>query len=189
MENLEAFINSINFHSMIHLTLCVLSSVISVIFGIILPKWPIISTLIAISLITLVSGITGRKLTKDTKVSLIKTFFALQIILLCAWDFGGIVCVITISLDSKGEDKVKFLAIVITSCLVYIGAFVYFWKSFLVVNRLMIHLNNKSKYKSAGLRKYSPPDSGDGDSTDKTILSQKSRTSSRQMKENIFTVK
>ena len=191
MESLEGFIKSINFHSIVHLALCAVSSILAILLGIILEKWPLISTLTAISIITLVSGITGMKLSKETKRSLIRSFFVLQIILLCAWDFGGVICVISIVLDYQHESKAIFVGIVFVSCFVYIAAFVYFWKSFIVVNRLMVFLNNKNKYKSAGLRNahYDAPDRGTSDATDKSANSHRSRTLSRQMKEKLFTAK
>ena len=185
------FIKRINFHSIIHLALCAVSSILAVIFGVILEKWPLISTLTAISLITLVSGITGRKLSQETKRSLIRTFFVLQIVLLCAWDFGGVICVISIVLDYQDESRGTFVGIVVVSCFVYISAFVYFWKSFIVVNRLMVYLNSKGRCARVGLRneEYSPPDKGFSNVVGEGAGSERSRTTSRQMKEKLFTTK
>lgn len=191
MESFEGFIKIINFHSIIHLALSAFSSILAVVFGVILEKWPLISTLTAISLITLVSGITGRKLNQETKKSLIRTFFVLQIILLCAWDFGGVVCVISIVLDYQYESKGNFVAIVLASCFVYISAFVYFWKSFIVVNRLMVFLNAKSGCRPAGIREemYRAQDREERSGTGEWESSHRSRTLSRQMKEKLFTTK
>lgn len=149
MENLDEYIGRINKHSFVHLGLSAFTSGLAVLFMLILEHWPLVLTLIVTSIVTFCSGLTGCRLKSNTKVSLIKIFFILQVILLCSWDFGGVVCVITIGLGYRTQSLPIFIIIIVCSCLVYIGAFIYFWKCFIIVNRLMILIKNPKRHKSA----------------------------------------
>lgn len=149
MENLEKYISKINNHSLIHLGLSAVTSSLSVLFAFILHHWPLIVTLTVTSIITFCSGLAGRRLKSNTKGSVIKTYFILQIVLLCSWDFGGIICVITIALGYKSLSQPIFIIITISSSLIYISAFIYFWKSFILVNHLMVFMKNPKRFKSS----------------------------------------
>ena len=149
MESLDIYISKINNHSLVHLGLSAVTSSLSVLFAFILHHWPLIVTLTVTSIITFCSGLAGRRLKSNTKVSLIKTYFILQIILLCSWDFGGIVCVITIALGYKSLSQPIFIIITVSSSVIYVSAFIYFWKSFILVNHLMVCIKNPKRCKSS----------------------------------------
>ncbi|OMJ86221.1 hypothetical protein SteCoe_12284 [Stentor coeruleus] len=152
---MEQYVNTltlrIRINSLYHLIICAVTCISAIIFTIYFPHWPLVVTLAVTSSITLISGITGYKIDANSRKSKVLRHFVIEIILLAAWDFGGVVCVITIIIGTiKNVDTIEEVIIIIACCLIYIGAFIFFWRTFLVVNKLVTSLNKRRYSQNRG---------------------------------------
>lgn len=146
MEKTRELTSHIKSHSKFHVLFCIIGLVICLLLiGLQFIHLPLLITLLVTSTVTLILGILGWKIDKTSDRSEVKRFFIVQILSMACWDFGGIICVITIVLGSLDEKKEILAMIIIACCLSYIGVFIYFWKCFMVVNQLLVILNNFSE--------------------------------------------
>jgi glucan phosphoethanolaminetransferase (alkaline phosphatase superfamily) len=144
MEQTPSLLTSkIRKNSFYHLCICAITAVSSILFTIFLSYLPLAITLAVTSIITLISGITGYKIDTQTSKTQILRHFIIEILLLAAWDFGGVVCIVTIITALKSSKTLKKALIIVLCCLVYIGIFVFFWRTFMVVNKLVTLLNKR----------------------------------------------
>ncbi|OMJ82521.1 hypothetical protein SteCoe_16741 [Stentor coeruleus] len=144
MEQTSSLLTSkIRKNSFYHLCIFTITALSSILFGIFLSYLPLAITLAVTSIITLISGITGYKINAQTSKSYILKHFIIEILLLAAWDFGGVICIVFIISELKNSETLEKAIIIALCCLVYIGIFVFFWGTFMVVNRLVTHLNKR----------------------------------------------
>ena len=143
METIPELASQINFHCKIHALISLLGfSLCFILIGIDFIHLPLLITLLATCSITVVSVLIGRKITPSSSRSKIIHFFIMQILALAAWDFGGVICVVTIVLTTHHRETTTVFAAICTSCcIVYVGVFIYFWKSFFVANKILIIFN------------------------------------------------
>lgn len=144
MEQTPSLLTSkIRKNSFYHLCICAITALSSILFTIFLSYLPLAITLAVTSIITLISGITGYKIDTQTSKTHILRHFIIEILLLAAWDFGGVVCIVTIIITLKSSKTLEKALIIVLCCLVYIGIFMFFWRTFMVVNKLVTLLNKR----------------------------------------------
>lgn len=149
-QHVSTLTSRIRTNSLYHLVICAVTSISAIIFTIYFPHWPLVVTLAVTSSITLISGLTGYKIDASSGKPKVLRHFVIEIILLAAWDFGGVVCVLTIIIGTiKKVDTFEEVIIILACCLIYIGVFIFFWRTFLVVNKLVTALN-KRRYSQKG---------------------------------------
>lgn len=142
-QQTKTLASQIHQNSLYHLLICAITALSSIALITFFRHTALIITLAVTSTITLISGITGLKInTQAKKPELLRHFF-IEILLLASWDFGGVICVISIAHSIKTTGIIEKVLIILLSCLVYIGLFIYFWRTFLVVNKFVGILNRK----------------------------------------------
>ena len=143
METIPELTSQINFHCKIHALISILGFALCfILIGIGFIHLPLLITLLATCSITVLSVLIGRTITPSSSRSKIMQFFIIQILALAAWDFGGVICVVSIILDSHPKVNNTIFAVISTSCcVVYVGVFIYFWRSFFVANKILIIFN------------------------------------------------